>query len=206
MKKVIFSSLLAVLFLASCGSVSPKLVAEAGANFASVNGDNAESFDNRTGINLGVHARTAASDQIDVQAGLSYSQQGADYSESMFSGKYKLDYLNIPIMARFNVADGFVLQAGPQIGFLMSAKDEYDDYEGESVEEDVKEYLKGTDFGINLGAGYQFPGGFGIDATYNLGLTNIADSPDLSDVNWKHGVIQLRLSYAFDLGGNSNDD
>jgi len=203
MKKVIFMSILVVIALTSCQSM--KMVPELGANVASVNGDNAESFDSRTGINVGVHVRSAASDQVDVQAGLSYSQQGADYSESMFSGKYKLDYLNIPIMARFNVADGFVLQAGPQIGFLMSAKDEYD-YEGESGEEDVKDFLKGTDFGINVGAGYQFSGGFGIDATYNLGLTNIADSPDLSDVNWKHGVIQLRLSYAFDLGGNSNDD
>ena len=186
-------------------SCAPKIVPVLGANFASVNGDDADSFDNRTGINGGVLVRTAASDQIDVETGLIYSQQGADYSESMYSGKYKLDYLNIPVMARFNVGDGFILQAGPQIGFLMSAKDEYD-FDGESGEEDVKEYLKGTDFGINLGAGYQFPGGFGIDATYNLGLTNIADSPDLSNVNWKHGVIQLRLSYAFDLGGNSNDD
>ena len=202
MKKLFLICFICILTVTSC---APKIVPVLGANFASVNGDDADSFDNRTGINGGVLVRTAASDQIDVETGLIYSQQGADYSESMYSGKYKLDYLNIPVMARFNVGDGFILQAGPQIGFLMSAKDEYD-FDGESGEEDVKEYLKGTDFGINLGAGYQFPGGFGIDATYNLGLTNIADSPDLSNVNWKHGVIQLRLSYAFDLGGNSNDD
>jgi Outer membrane protein beta-barrel domain len=202
MKKLFFICLMCILIATSC---SPKLVPFIGANVASVNGDNADSFDSRIGINGGVLVRTTASDQIDVETGLVYSQQGADYSESMYSGKYKLDYLNIPIMARFQVADGFVLQAGPQIGFLMSATDEYD-FDGESGEEDVKDFLKGTDFGINLGAGYEFPGGFGIDATYNLGLTNIADSPDLSDVNWKHGVIQLRLSYAFDLGGSKNDD
>ncbi|PTM09939.1 MAG: hypothetical protein DA407_04710 [Bacteroidetes bacterium] len=204
MKKVIFICVICILTVLSCAAPM-KIVPEAGMNFASVNGDNAESFDNRTGINVGVHVRTAATDQIDVQAGLSYSQQGADYGDDMYTGKYKLDYLNVPVMARFNVADGFILQAGPQIGFLMSAKDEYE-FDGDSGEEDVKDYLKNIDFGINLGAGYQFSGGFGIDATYNLGLTNIADSPDLSDVNWKNGVIQLRLSYAFDLGGNNNDD
>lgn len=44
-------------------------------------------------------------------------------------------------MAKFYVADGFSLELGPQVGFLMSAK-----VEGEGESEDIKDFVKGIDF------------------------------------------------------------
>ncbi|RZJ55928.1 MAG: PorT family protein, partial [Flavobacterium sp.] len=38
-----------------------------------------------------------------------------------------LSYLNVPIMAKYYVIEKLSLEAGPQIGFLLSAKNQVDD-------------------------------------------------------------------------------
>ena len=70
-------------------------------------------------------------------------------------------------MAKFYVAEGFSIEAGPQVGFLFSAKDEYD-FDGDTGEDDIKEYFKGIDFGVNFGVGYKLEGGLNLGARYNL--------------------------------------
>ena len=202
MKRSFFILVLAVLTLMSCAA--PQVGVKAGVNMSRVSGDDADSFDSRTGLNVGLVAKTKVSDDFDVQTGLIFSQQGADYGESMYTGEYNLDYLNVPIMARFGIAEGLKLQAGPQLGFLLSATDKFN-FDGGSGEEDVKDFTKSIDFGVNFGLGYEFQNGFGIDATYNLGLSNFADGDELSDVSWKHSIIQISLSYLFDIGGSNNN-
>jgi hypothetical protein len=76
------------------------------------------------------------------------------------------------------------IQAGPQIGFLLSAKRKDD---GE--DEDIKDLFKSTDFGFNLGLGADF-GKLNASARYCIGLSNIADD---EDVEIKNGVFQIAL-------------
>ncbi|NNL79324.1 MAG: PorT family protein, partial [Flavobacteriaceae bacterium] len=134
-------------------------------------------------------------DNWTIEPGLIYSRQGSDYSDSEYSGSYDLDYLNIPVIAQYEVADNFTLEAGPQFGILLSAKDEFS-IEGESFEEDVKDNTKSMDFGLNLGAGYMITDNIKLSASYNLGLVNLADGTELDDigVSWKNNVIQVSLA------------
>ena len=110
-------------------------------------------------------------------------------------------------MAKFYVAEGFSLEAGPQIGFLLSSKL---DYEGvgpgysESSTEDLKDFTKGIDFGLNFGLGYKMESGLNFGARYNLGLSNFWDLPSdidpefgISDFKNKNSVIQLSVGYFF---------
>ena len=96
------------------------------ANYASNSFDGGDST---SGFNIGVLAGFEISEKFSVQPELLYSAQGA--KEDGGDGELKLDYINIPVMAKFYVAEGFSLEAGPQVGFLMSAKSEGG---GESVE------------------------------------------------------------------------
>ena len=101
-------------------------------------------------------------------------------------------------MAKFYVGEGFSLEAGPQIGLLMSAKDEYD-FTGtafKSEEDDIKEFVKDIDFGINVGVGYKLEGGLNFGARYNLGLSDANDSGDDS-FTLKNSVIQAYVGYFF---------
>jgi hypothetical protein len=97
--------------------------------------------------------------------------------------KYKYTDLVINPMLRFTVQNEGMrpfFMAGPEIGFLLDAEWEV---EGGDVAytQDMKDYTKGTAFGVNLGAGLEFPSGnrtFFLEARYALGLTNIEDYPD----------------------------
>lgn len=176
--------------------------AKAGLNLATITGDETEDFNGRTSFHIGVLAEFEVSDTFSFQPELMYSSQGAEesYTEdgSKIEGDIKLDYLNIPLMAKFYVAEGFSIEAGPQIGILLSA--EYDwKADGESGSIDLKdeELVKDIDFGLNFGLGYKLDGGLNFGARYNLGLSNVNDDVDSDDVNIKNGVFQVSVGYFF---------
>lgn len=193
----------------SCAT-PPEVLPYAAANYSTVVGDQADSFESKIGFAGGLGFQFGLCENWNLQPELMYSSQGADYSDSDFTGTYSLNYLNVPIMAQFEVGDGFHLEAGPQIGFLLSAKDEYSLSDGGSMEEDIKEFVKSTDFGLNLGAGYTFSNGISLRARYNLGLTDVIDNQELSDAGakWKNSVVSLAVGYYIKLGdikGESKD-
>lgn len=156
---------------------------KAGVNFASLTGDN-EGLDGLTSFHLGGVANIGVSEKFSVQPEVLYSMQGASYD----GGEIKLDYINVPVLAKFMVAEGFSIEAGPQIGFLVSAKEDG---------EDLKDFVKGTDFSGVLGVGYKLTSGLNFGARYNVGMSNIIDS-DLEDAGeLKNGVIQLSVGFMF---------
>ena len=184
MKKLFTITMALVAFTISAQNVT--FGAKAGLNFASMTGDDADCLDGRTSFHLGVTAEIEMSDTFSIQPELLYSGQGytADGDVTV-----KVDYINLPVMAKFYVADGISLEAGPQIGFLASAKADVD---GEST--DIKDLLKSTDFALNLGAGYKLDSGLNFGLRYSMGLTDV---PDGDSDGFKHSVLQLSVGYNF---------
>jgi hypothetical protein len=91
--------------------------------------------------------------------------------------------------------NGFRLQAGPQVGFLINAKSKIND----NVT-NIKDAYNPIDFGLSIGASYIFPPtGFGIDARFNLGLTDI--NQDNSVYSTNRG-LQLGIFYIFGYSKN----
>lgn len=169
---------------------------KAGANFASFGGDETDDFGTRTSFHFGVTAGISVSDKFSVQPELVYSSQGVSFDFDGFDGDVKLDYLNLPIMAQFQVADGFSIEVGPQFGFLMSAK-----VEAEGEEEDIKDELKGLDLAAGIGVNYAMASGLNFGARYNLGLSNVNDGEGSDDIKNQNNVIQVSIGYRF--GGGS---
>ncbi len=178
-----------------------------GLNISTITGDDVDSFDSRTCMHFGVVMELPISEKFSFQPELLYSCQGADYSEDFidldgtiksvnaaYEGTVKLDYLNIPLIAKLYVSEGFSLEIGPQVGFLISAKDEYD-WNGDTGEEDIKEYVKGLDIGAVIGVGYKLEGGLNFGGRYNLGLTDANDGYEVG--TYKNGVIQAYVGYFF---------
>jgi len=196
MKKIMLTALIAVITMVSVSAQN--FGAKAGVNFASLNGDDAEDFDGRTSFHIGAVVEFEISETFSFQPELMYSSQGAEssFSEEGFDYemKIKLDYLNIPLMAKYYVTEGFSIEAGPQVGFLLSAKLEYE-ADGDSESEDIKDELSSIDFGLNFGLGYKLDSGLNFGARYNLGLSNVDDSDD--DMDLKNGVFQISVGYFF---------
>lgn len=181
MKKLLLCAAIAVFTMSSINAQEVKFGAKAGVNFATLGGDNADDLDSRTSFHFGAVAQISISEKFAIQPELVYSSQGA----SGGGEDLKMDYINLPILAKIFVAEGFSLEVGPQIGFLMSAK---------ADGEDIKDIFKSTDFSGALGLGYKLETGLNFAARYNLGLGNIVDM-DGGDL--KNNVFQLSVGYMF---------
>jgi hypothetical protein len=93
-------------------------------------------------------------------------------------------------MFQYMFDNGFRLEAGPQIGFLTNAKSEFN-----GSDSDVKESIKKVDVAIGAGIGYiNPPSGWGVDARYNHGLSNINEN---GSVNSYNRGFQLGILYQF---------
>ncbi len=196
MKKVFFLMGLSLLLLGSC--IPCKYGVRGGATFASIGGDDTDNLSARTGIFVGLSTECNLFDKFSLQPEVNFVQQGAEYEMSEgFDGRFKLDYINVPVMAKLYVSDGFFLEAGPQIGFLLSAKDEYDT--PTSGEDDIKDDIKSTDFAANVGLGYQFDSGLLLNARYGFGISDIndfADSPGV-DFSNQNNVLSVGVGFRF---------
>ncbi len=206
MKKLFLCAAIAVFAFINLNAQEVKFGAKAGLNLASIVGDEADDFDGKTSFHFGVVAEIMISEKFSVQPELLYSAQGAEITyEDDFEKEevtIKLDYINIPIMAKYYVAEGFSVEAGPQIGFLMNSEAEFDYTDKEDPEfsesgtEDLKDDIKSIDFGFNLGVGYKMDSGLNFGARYNLGLSDLWDI-DTGGIKNQNSVIQVSVGFFF---------
>ena len=185
MKKLVL--VLVTLSLSQLGfSQKVRWGAKAGYNLATLDGDYS-GIDYISGYHVGGLAEVKVSLKFSLQTELLYSLEGGKYAfelnEAPFavkaSEKVKLGYLNLPVMVKYFVVDGFTFEAGPQIGYLLSGKSDYASsvtINGETIKEsgtiDVKDNLKTLSYGFNVGIGYELKNNLFFQARYHLGLSN----------------------------------
>ncbi|WP_228851898.1 porin family protein [Aegicerativicinus sediminis] len=196
MKKI---CLLTVLILSmSIGAKAQELHfgIKGGLNFATVGGDDTEDLKMRTAFHLGALMEVRFSEVFAIQPEVLYSAQGTSGEEDGLDVDIKMDYINVPIMAKYNFSEKFSVEAGPQIGFLVSTKAKTD-----GVEVDLDEYdlFNDFDFGLAVGLSYKIMPNLFVSGRYNLGLSNINnDSGDFeSEGSNQNNVIQLSIGYMF---------
>jgi hypothetical protein len=166
------------------------------------------------GALIGVEAEYQLADMFSLAAGLNFAMQGCQWEDSelkisgvsykLKNNKIQLNYLNLPIVANVYLFKGFAVKTGVQLGFLLSAKQKFDqEVSGGSqtakveYDKDVKDLCKKFDVAIPIGVSYQVPTvPVYIDARYNLGLTKIFKDTDESV---KNQVFQLTVGYKFAL-------
>lgn len=161
-----------------------------GLNSYTIGGDDTEDIDGKLGYNVGLLGHIHLSERFGLQPEIVYSTQGAKADDGSGDVKISLDYINVPVLFQYMYDNGFRIQAGPQVGFLTSAKAKAD-----GVTVDLDDSFNTIDFGLSVGASYVHPpSGFGVDARYNLGLSNINE--DDASKNYNRG-FQVGIFYLF---------
>ncbi|HVG40662.1 MAG TPA: outer membrane beta-barrel protein, partial [Chitinophagaceae bacterium] len=82
--------------------------------------------------------------------------------------------------------NGFRIEAGPQVGFLIGAEGEAADG---SQSNNINMY-KNVDFGLGVGLNYLFYSGWGLGGRYNFGLSNIKE---VNTTKTQNRVFQLSV-------------
>jgi hypothetical protein len=187
-KTIIFAATLFVMLQAKAQDAH--FGVKAGLNASSLNYPDNSDMQTKIGFNAGFLAHIHTSNKMwAFQPELYYSTEGAK-SKSNSNESLNLGYLNLPVLIQYMFDNGFRLEAGPQVGFLMSAKSKMGD-----VSTDVKDHMKSAVFSIPVGLGYLTTGGLGFDARYNFGISNVNKSGYGPKVH--SNVFQFDVFYQF---------
>jgi len=181
----------------------------AGVNLANLSGGPYD-LDSRTGLLAGavLEYQTDAI-PLEFEAGLYYSQKGAEgqYKETIIKGAYegnagtfKLDYIEIPVLAKYRFQmEGSLspyLMAGPYLELNIGS--EVKASKNVAYLEDISDEIRSSGFGVIFGAGsdLQLNGRrFNVQARYGLGITPVFE--ERSDEGEKHSVISLTAGFRF---------
>jgi|SRR5436190_10867271 len=187
MKKIFFVGIICLFLQANIKAQTPDVHfgLKAGVNFSTIKISDGDYYDSKTGFHVGGLAHIHVAKHFAIQPEVLYSTQGANRG----STKHKENYINVPVLGQYMTNTGFRLQTGPQVGFVVSAKSETGD-----VEVDIKDQVNTVEFGWSFGASYICKFGFGLDARYNLGISNITET---ESVTAKNRVFQVGAFYQF---------
>ena len=207
MKKILIAAI--ALFIGSGAFAQDVRVGiKAGANLSTVtNTDYPAKM--KFGFHVGGFLDFKFNERFSLQPELLYSAQGVNvefttveyddndngHNVNIFSST-SFDYVNVPVLLKINITEGFSAEIGPQIGFLIGATQK-GKKDGVLVHsESLKKYCNTIDITALAGLSYTFAKNFVVSARYGLGLTKIYKEDDGAD-NVKNSVIQLSVGYKF---------
>ncbi|MDP2069508.1 MAG: porin family protein [Lutibacter sp.] len=160
-----------------------------GYNLASVRNSDGDETDQRDGFHIGFFNESALSNLLSIQTELTYSQQGYQFENSSYRLTQKIDYINLPLMLKLYPTNVFYLEAGPQIGYAISHKEEVETFGLSST----NTYEPNSfDWGMNFGVGFKSEMGVVLGARYHYGLGKIYD-----ETSYYNNVLQFSLGFEF---------
>ncbi len=170
------------ILIISLYAQSPTFGIKGGVNFATLNGGNGT----KIAYHVGALSTILLSSKLSIQPEVLYSRQGVRQSFSRNNYDINLDYANVPLITQLMLTKYLRLEAGPQFGFLLSAKNIY-----QGVERDIKSNYKSFDLSFPIGLSYTWESCIGVYGRLVPGLTQINVTYGAS----KNSVLQFGLFY-----------
>jgi len=164
---------------------------KAGVNFTNMNSDSFSDNNTMTGLHLGLLAEIPFSDRFSIQPEVLYATMGTSAKIPTTVGSsqttdFKLDYIQVPVLAKIYLTDAISVEAGPSFNFLVN----------EDIGGVKTDFGSSFEFGGAIGASYKFRGGLFVDARYFKGFSDAFDSKNYSD-SIKNNGVQIGLGFMF---------
>ena len=212
MKKIAF-----LIIIAVCGFSQVRAQnfgVKAGYNYSTLSGETSSisTIEGLSGFYIGGLVELPISNMLSIQPELIFSRQGVDLRQGLKNlsirtdtSEIRLDYLNIPVMAKVNLGPIF-LEGGVQFGFLVN-KPKVDSYIANVYLRNLldKDSYNSFDFGVGAGLGFNLNRRLFVEARYTHSLTNVFDPNDnlfktsliSNDNNFKNAVLSVGLGVKF---------
>ena len=176
---------------------------KAGLNVSDIiKGDGNNNFDNKTktGFNAGVTV------DIPLIAGLAftpevlYSQKGYKQTYSVGEFTQTTNFIDVPILASFKLGSSFNIVAGPQVSFLLSTKNKFENgfgsVEQENVEDDSDRFKKSLVGGV-IGFRYDVNDKFDIHGRYALDFQKNNENGTNNTPEFRNQVFSVGVGVKF---------
>ncbi|MBK5192248.1 MAG: PorT family protein [Flavobacteriaceae bacterium] len=165
--------------------------AKAGVNFTNMNSDSFSDNNTRTGFHLGLLAEIPLTNRFSIQPEVLYSTQGTEADVIMNGSspqtmEYKLDYIQVPVLAKVYLTESLSIEAGPSFNFLVN----------EEIGGEETDFGSSFEFGGAIGVSYKFRGGFFGDVRYINGFTNAFDRESYFE-DIKNNGFQFGVGFMF---------
>ena len=189
--------ILGLLILISVNGTAQKINfgVKAGLNMSMLTGSKDLIMSSNNGFFAGTLLEFKLLGKIAIQPELLFSAQGAKFESKdlTYATTTKMNYLILPVMVKYYPVAGLFVEAGPQVGFLISSRQDIDNrITNVSTSENIKEVTKDFDMSINAGVGYDILDKVVAQVRYCIGLTNTST---LENTDVKNGVFQLSVGY-----------
>lgn len=193
MKKILLS-LFAIMIVCSVSAQRIGYGPKVGLNVAMITD---KAFDARLNFNAGAFVEYDLSAPWSLELSAIYSRQGATMKHLPISltenrdATFRLDYINMPLVAKFYPWMGLNVFLGPQFSYLVNAEVKVKDVDAISI----KSVYKKFDIAAVIGVGYTWENGILVAAQYNCGLNPIYKDKSLKKVY--NGVFQFNVGFRF---------
>jgi len=195
-KIFIYITIIAFFTLPLCAQQKFYFIPKAGLNVANISGTGGT--DARIGMNVGLAVEWAITPKLSIEPGVFYSTQGTKFPSGT---KIEMDYVNVPVFAKYYVFKGFNVYAGPQFGFNVRNRLSNKASIYEAVNDG--DYIKVFDPALALGAGYQFDFGLNVSAGYSWSILNHAKKSTYGywvghkKDSYHNQVFQIQIGWRF---------
>ncbi len=158
-----------------------------GVNFSTANAENIDNLDFRTDFYVGLAVEALITEKFGFQVETFYSRQGFEYEELINVGKgiVKIDYIQVPILAKAYLIEGFNIQGGLQLGFKVNEDVDIPLESNISLDPNT---IRDFDFQLASGIEYKFKNGFFVQARYSYGLSEIIDNSEIHNSLLSTGI------------------
>jgi len=210
MKKILlFSS--AFILMSTTVFSQIRLAPEVGLNISSlrseVDGTKADPAW-KAGLKVGAAVDLELTEHITFQPGLYYSVKGGENEYTIFGVKNTTTFmtrnleipLNIVVRTAGHGEGAFFAFAGPYFGFGIGGTIENEDILVHTTDDidfgsDKSDHLKSFELGLNIGVGYELPGGLFVRGQFGTSLANLSPEDQAGDPKNFNTVIGASIGY-----------
>lgn len=150
-------------------------------------------LDTRTGAAAGLYFGTKAG-LLSVGAEALYAQRGLQSDEPLATAAVKVDHVDLPVYLKVTAPTPGIRPfgyAGPQVSFEIKCRRANGPACADDPARAKTNYAAVIGGGVKFGAG----AGFGVEARYVYGLTDLKLGTVTNENNFKHRTFLLVLSY-----------
>lgn len=156
--------------------------------FSTIEGDLNQDNSYTPDFHAGIYGITEIFSPLGIRLELYYAGLGTGYV-SVSDSKLHLNYLITPILITYEIRSGISLGLGPYFGYLLSARQEGDDYV-----DNITDLISSLDVGGKIGVYFQMGRSVNLSVAFQRGFINTQDGERVSNLKQYNQCVMFTTS------------